>query len=61
MDALYDEPQGLHIQDLVLLAPAFMMLGGTGNNMGMLIGTFIFFTLRSLIFVYNSYSSIRHL
>ena len=32
---------------------AFMMLGGTGNNMGILIGTFIFFTL-SLIFAYKT-------
>ncbi|WP_373695033.1 branched-chain amino acid ABC transporter permease [Candidatus Korarchaeum cryptofilum] len=33
---------------------AFMMLGGAGNNMGILIGTFIFSTLRSLIFAYKT-------
>ena len=32
---------------------AFMMLGGTGNNFGVLIGTFIFSTARTLIFTYK--------
>lgn len=33
---------------------AFMMLGGAGNNLGILIGTLVFSTIRSLIFAYKS-------
>ncbi|MCS7102461.1 MAG: branched-chain amino acid ABC transporter permease [Candidatus Korarchaeum sp.] len=33
---------------------AFMMLGGTGNNKGIVIGTFAFSTIRSLIFAYKT-------
>ncbi|MEM3870051.1 MAG: branched-chain amino acid ABC transporter permease [Candidatus Korarchaeum sp.] len=33
---------------------AFMMLGGTGNNKGIVVGTFAFSTIRSLIFAYKT-------
>ncbi|RDD53897.1 MAG: branched-chain amino acid ABC transporter permease [Candidatus Korarchaeota archaeon NZ13-K] len=33
---------------------AFMMLGGAGNNMGILVGTLAFSTIRSLIFAYKT-------
>ncbi len=32
---------------------AFMMLGGTGNNVGVLVGTFVFSTVRTLIYTYK--------
>ena len=32
---------------------AYMMLGGTGNNLGILIGVFIFSTVRTLIYSYK--------
>ncbi len=32
---------------------AFMMLGGTGNNLGVLLGTFVFSTVRTLIYTYK--------
>jgi len=34
---------------------AFMMLGGTGNNIGVLLGTFVFSTVRTLIYTYKEY------
>jgi branched-chain amino acid transport system permease protein len=33
---------------------AYMMLGGTGNNLGMLIGVFTFSVIRSLIYAYKT-------
>lgn len=33
---------------------AYMMLGGTGNNMGMLVGVLVFSTVRSLIYAYKT-------
>lgn len=36
---------------------AFMMLGGTGNNLGMLVGVFIFIFIRNLIFANKAYIS----
>ncbi len=33
---------------------AFMMLGGTGNNLGIVLGTLIFSTIRSLIYAYKT-------
>ena len=33
---------------------AYMMLGGTGNNAGMLVGVLLFSTVRSLIYVYKT-------
>jgi len=32
---------------------AFMMLGGTGNNVGVLFGTLVFVVLRALIYIYK--------
>ena len=32
---------------------AFMMLGGTGNNIGVLVGTLVFSTVRTLIYTYK--------
>lgn len=34
---------------------AYMMLGGTGNNLGVLLGVLIFSTVRSLIYSYKSF------
>lgn len=34
---------------------AYMMLGGTGNNLGVLIGVFVFSVLRTLIITYKDY------
>ncbi len=33
---------------------AFMMLGGTGNNLGIVLGTLVFSTFRSLIYAYKT-------
>ncbi len=33
---------------------AFMMLGGTGNNLGIVLGTLVFSTVRSLIYAYKT-------
>jgi branched-chain amino acid transport system permease protein len=34
---------------------AYMMLGGTGNNLGIVLGVFLFSTLRTLIIMYKDY------
>lgn len=33
---------------------AYMMLGGTGNNLGMLVGVFVFSVIRTLIYTYKT-------
>ncbi len=38
---------------------AFMMLGGTGNNLGIVLGTLVFSTARSLIYAYKT--SLQHI